>query len=61
MGHIVHSSVSETRNGDALFFVLGWDRYGLNKKSAEMRYTEPMFSHPVGSVGHIVHSSVSRV
>jgi hypothetical protein len=28
-GHVVHSSMSRTQNIDALFFMLGWDRYGV--------------------------------
>jgi NADPH-dependent curcumin reductase CurA len=32
VGHIVHSSPSEMRNGDALFFMLGWDQYEFDKK-----------------------------
>jgi hypothetical protein len=39
--------------------LLGWDRYRFNKKHAGIRYVELMFLHPVGSVGHVVHSSAS--
>jgi hypothetical protein len=31
-GHIVHSSVFGARNVDAVFFMLWWDRYGIDKK-----------------------------
>jgi hypothetical protein len=40
-------------------FVLGWDRYRFNKKSAGTRYSELVFLHQVGSVGHVVHSGTS--
>jgi hypothetical protein len=31
VGHILHYGASGTRNVDALFFFLGWDRYALHK------------------------------
>jgi hypothetical protein len=34
-------------------------RCGLHKKCAETRYAELVFLHPVGSAGHVVHSSAS--
>jgi hypothetical protein len=58
VGTIVHSCASGAQNVDALFFILEWDRYGFNKKRARTCYTELMFSDPVGSVAHIVHSAV---
>jgi hypothetical protein len=39
--------------------MLGWDGYGFDKKNAETCYTEIVFLHLEGSVGHIVHSSAS--
>jgi hypothetical protein len=45
----------------ALFFMLGLDRYGFDKKRVVTRYIELVFLHPVGCVAHIVHSDVSGV
>jgi hypothetical protein len=36
--------------------MLGWDRYGFNKKRAGSHYAELMFLNLVESVGHVVHS-----
>jgi hypothetical protein len=35
--------------------MLGWDRYGFDKKRAETRYRDLVFLHPVRSAGHVVH------
>jgi hypothetical protein len=37
--------------------MLGWDRYGFDRKSDGTRYAKILFLHPMGSVGHVVHSS----
>jgi hypothetical protein len=37
--------------------VLGSDWYGFDKKLIGSRYAKLVFLHPVGSVGHVVHSS----
>jgi hypothetical protein len=44
---------------DTLFFMLGWDQYGILKKCAGTRYAELMFLHLSGSAGHVVHSNAS--
>jgi hypothetical protein len=33
-----------------------WDRFRFNKKHDGTRYAKLVFSHPVVSVSHVVHS-----
>jgi hypothetical protein len=39
--------------------MLGWERYGFNKKHFGTSYHKLVFLHPVGSAGHVVHSDAS--
>jgi hypothetical protein len=43
--HVVHSSASRAQNGEALFFMLRWDRYGFDKKHIRTRYVKLVFLH----------------
>jgi hypothetical protein len=60
-GLIVHSNVSRPRNVDALFVMLGWDRFRFYNKRARTRYAKLVFLHSVGSAGHIVDSYASEL
>jgi hypothetical protein len=42
-GHVVHFGASGELNGHALFFMLGWDQYGLHKTRIRTRYAELVF------------------
>jgi hypothetical protein len=55
----VHCSASGEPNVDALFFMLGWDRYEFHKKHTGTPYTELVFSDPVLSAVHVVQFGVS--
>jgi hypothetical protein len=59
-GHIVHSGAFGARNFDTLFFMLGWDQYGLGKRCIGTRYVELLFFYPVGSPSHAVHFGASE-
>jgi hypothetical protein len=48
------------QNVNVLFFMLGWDQCEFHKKRTETRYVELVFLHPLGFVGHVVHSDASR-
>jgi hypothetical protein len=61
VGHVVYSAASGVRNVDALFFMLGWDRYGFYKKHVGTSYVKLVFLHPVAFAGHIVHSGATGV
>jgi hypothetical protein len=60
-GHVVHSGAFRLRKVNALFFILGWDRYGFDKKRIGTRYVKIVFLHLVGSAGHVVHSGATEV
>jgi hypothetical protein len=51
--------VFELCNVDTLFFKLGWDRCGIDKKRTGTRYTELLFLYLVGYAGHVVQSGAS--
>jgi hypothetical protein len=39
----VRSGVSADHNGEALFFMVGWDQNGFDEKHAGTRYAELVF------------------
>jgi hypothetical protein len=58
-GHVVHSVASGRLNVNALFFMLGRDEYGFDKKRDRTSHAKHVFLHPVGYAGHIVHCGAS--
>jgi hypothetical protein len=56
----VHSGGSMERNIEALFFILGNAQCGFHEMRSRTSTSEPVFLHPVGSMGQIVHSVVTR-
>jgi hypothetical protein len=60
-GHVVYFGVSGAPNVITLFFMLGWDRYGFDKKRVGAHYAKLVFLHSVGYAGHVVHSCVFMV
>jgi hypothetical protein len=60
VGNVVDSGAFGARNVCALFFMLGWYQYGFDKRHVRTCYTKLVFLHPMGSVGHVVHSDVPK-
>jgi hypothetical protein len=59
VGHILHFGAFGVRNVITLFFMLGWEWYGFDKKHARRRYAKLVFLHPVGSLGQVRHFAAS--
>jgi hypothetical protein len=59
MGYVVHSCASGAQKVNAVFFMVGWDRYGFDKKHLGTRYVELVFLHLVGYAGLVVPSHAS--
>jgi hypothetical protein len=55
-GHVVNSGASGLGNIDALSFMLGWDRYGINKKGHRETLLRTCVLAPDGICGS--HSAV---
>jgi hypothetical protein len=53
--------VHQGRKTSTHYFLLGSDRYRLDKKHVGTHYIELVFLHPVGSTGHVMHSSALGV
>jgi hypothetical protein len=59
-GHVLHFGVSGSRNVNTLFFMLESAQCNFHKKCAGTRYVIFVFLHPMGSVGHVVYSGLSK-
>jgi hypothetical protein len=59
VGYVVYFGRSGAQNIDALFFMLGSDWHGFDKRRVGTRYVELVFLHPAESVGYVVHSGGS--
>jgi hypothetical protein len=59
-GHVVHSYGSGSRNVDTLFFMVSGTSTNSTKSASGHITLNLFFLHPVGSMGHIVHSSASN-
>jgi hypothetical protein len=51
MGHVIHYGGSGAQNSDTLFFLLGWDQYGFDKKRDGIDYAELVFFASYGIYG----------
>jgi hypothetical protein len=49
----MYYGASGVRNDDTLFFMLEWDRYGIDKKCVGTCYIELQFLYLLGSAGHV--------
>jgi hypothetical protein len=58
-GSRMHPYASGAQYGDALSFMLGWAGV-VSIKNALEQITSNLFLHPVGSMGHVMHSGASR-
>jgi hypothetical protein len=58
-GHIQYFSFFGAWNINALSFMMGWVRCNFHKKHVGTCYSKLLVLHPVGSAGHVVHSSAS--
>jgi hypothetical protein len=59
-GHVVQSGTFGPQNVDVLFFMLGWDRYGFNKKRVRTHYAELVFLHLI-EFRYVRHANCRRI